>query len=122
MAAFASVFGASNADPQFHFEPIATAGWIRDHHTHREHLHHSVYVAGAGARLVAPGSHWFLSVQLAATDNRTDALCSPVEFIDSVGWQHGRFTMMVRHISNGHLVGSGPNMGETMMLAGVRFW
>jgi hypothetical protein len=29
--------------------------------------------------------------------------------------------MMIRHISNGRLVGGGPNMGETMLLAGVRF-
>jgi hypothetical protein len=37
----------------------------------------------------------------------------------SAGWQHGHFVVMLRHISNAHLFG-GKNLGETMMLAGLR--
>jgi len=28
---------------------------------------------------------------------------------------------MLRHISNGHIVGGGRNLGETMLLVGVRW-
>lgn len=118
IAAFASVFGTSASD-RFHLEPIATVGWIRAHHTAAEDLNHTVWAAGAGARLVTPGNHWFVSVQLARTTARTDALSSRWEFIDSAGWQDGHFTLMVRHMSNGHIVGGSPNLGETMLLAGV---
>lgn len=120
VAVFASVFREPPVDGHFRLEPIATLGWIRDHHTYREHLHHSVYLAGAGVRLLSPGVHWFVGVQLAATSDRTDALSSPLEFIDSAGWQDGRLTLMLRHVSNGHIVGGSPNMGETMLLAGIR--
>ncbi len=120
IAAFGSVF-ADSATGHFHFQPIATVGWVRAHHTTREHLDHSVWVAGAGARLLSPSGHWFGSIQLARTTQRTDALSSRWEFIDSVGWQAGHLTLMLRHVSNGHLVGGAPNLGETMVLAGVRF-
>ncbi|TAN05346.1 MAG: hypothetical protein EPN36_06005 [Rhodanobacteraceae bacterium] len=120
-AAFASVFGEQAADDHFHFAPIATVGWIAPHHTYDENLHHDVFLAGGGVRIVAPGGHWFASEQLAATSTRTDALSSRFEFMTSGGWQDGHFIVMVRHISNGHIVGGSPNLGETMLLAGVRF-
>jgi hypothetical protein len=39
----------------------------------------------------------------------------------SAGWQGDHFTVMLRHISNAHLLGGGKNLGETMLLAGVKF-
>lgn len=119
-AAFASAFGTSEPG-RFHLEPIATIGWIRAHHTTRADLDHTVWTAGGGLRLVSPGNHWFASLQLARTSARTDALSSHWEFIDSAGWQNGHFVLMVRHMSNGHIVGGSPNLGETMLLAGLRW-
>lgn len=106
---------------RIHFEPIATLGWIGAHHTHRENLHNEVFLAGGGVRIVAPNRHWLVSEQLAATSTRTRTLSSRFEFMTSVGWQNGHFVMMLRHISNGHLVGGGRNLGETMLLAGIRW-
>lgn len=120
-AAFASAFGERAVDDQFHFAPIATVGWVATHHTYDENLHHGVFLAGGGVRIVAPGGHWFASEQLAATSTRTDALSSRFEFMTSIGWQKDHFIVMARHISNGHIVGGSPNLGETMLLAGVRF-
>ncbi|MGH8182812.1 MAG: hypothetical protein ACREPH_04040 [Rhodanobacteraceae bacterium] len=120
-AAFASVFGEPPADGRFHLAPIATVGWIAPHHTYDENLHHNVFLAGGGVRIIAPGGHWFASEQLAATSTRTDALSSRFELMTSGGWQDGHFIVMVRHISNGHIVGGSPNLGETMLLAGVKF-
>jgi hypothetical protein len=120
-AAFASAFGQSPANGRWQFEPIGTVGWIGAHHTHRERLHRDVFLAGGGVRILTPGQHWFVSEQVAATSQETDALSSRFEFMTSLGWQRGRFVVMARHVSNGHLIGHGKNMGETMLLAGVRF-
>jgi hypothetical protein len=120
-AAFASVFGDRPYDNHIHFEPIATAGWIDAHHTDRENLHHEVFLAGGGIRIVSANHHWFVSEQLAATSTRTDALSSRFEFMTSGGWEDDHLVVMLQHISNGHLVGGGKNLGETMLLAGVRF-
>jgi hypothetical protein len=120
-AAFASVFGDRPYDNRIHFEPIATAGWIDAHHTQSENLHHEVFLAGGGVRIVSANHHWFVSEQLAATSTRTDALSSRFEFITSGGWEDGRFIAVLQHISNGYLIGGGKNLGETMLLAGVRW-
>ncbi|HEU0277192.1 MAG TPA: hypothetical protein VFQ95_05175 [Rhodanobacteraceae bacterium] len=119
--AFASVFGEPPVDDHFHFEPIATAGWVQGRSTHADDLDHDVAVAGGGVRILAPHQHWFASEQVAATSHRTDALSSEFEFMTSAGWQDGHFIIMARHISNGRLIGHGKNLGETMLLAGVRF-
>lgn len=120
-AAFGSVFGEAPVDDHFHFEPIGTFGWIGPHHTHREDLHHEVFLAGGGVRILAPQQHWFVSEQIAATSRETDALSSRFQFMTSAGWQDGHFIVLVRHISNGHLLGGSPNLGETMLLVGVRW-
>lgn len=103
-----------------HFQPVGTLGWIKGRPAGRENLDHTVYVAGAGLRLV----HWwhgaFASFQLGVTDGRTDALSSPGEFISSLGWMGRHWVVMVRHISNGNMF-PGKNLGETMFLAGIRF-
>lgn len=119
-AIFASVFGEQPDDNRTHFEPIGTLGWIDSRNTRKDDLDHEVFVAAGGVRILA-ANHWFVSEQLAATSTRTDALSSRFEFMTSVGWQHGRFIVMLRHISNAHLIGGGKNLGETMLLGGVKF-
>ena len=120
-AIFASVFGERPEDNQAHIRPIGTLGWVDARSTRTDDLNHQVFLAGGGARLVTADRHWFISEQLAATSTRTDALSSRFEFMTSAGWQDGHFIVMLRHISNAHLLGGGKNLGETMLLAGLRF-
>ncbi|HXE66025.1 MAG TPA: hypothetical protein VN630_03200 [Rhodanobacteraceae bacterium] len=118
---FASVFGEHPEDNRIHLEPIGTVGWIDSRNTRKDDLDHEVFVAGGGVRVLAANHHWFVSEQLAATSTRTDALSSRFEFMTSAGWQDGHFIVMLRHISNAHLLGGGKNLGETMLLGGVKF-
>jgi hypothetical protein len=120
-AVFASVFGERPDDNRVHFEPIGTVGWLDSRHTRTDDLDHEVLVAGGGVRILAANHRWFVSEQLAATSTRTDAISSRFEFMTSIGWQHGHFIVMLRHISNAHLLGGGKNLGETMLLGGVRW-
>jgi hypothetical protein len=120
-AVFASAFGERPDDNRIHFEPVGTLGWIDSRSSHTDDLDHEVFVAGAGVRMLAANHHWFASEQLAATSTRTDALSSRFEFMTSIGWQQDHFTVLLRHISNAHILGGGKNLGETMLLAGVRF-
>ncbi|MGH8112415.1 MAG: lipid A 3-O-deacylase, partial [Rhodanobacteraceae bacterium] len=75
-------------------------------------------VVGAGARYRFFGP-LFVSEQMVATSVRTSALSSRFEFMTTLGVRVGRFMLMGRHISNAHLIGGGPNHGETMLLVGV---
>lgn len=118
---FGSVYGQHSLFDAVTVEPIATVGWIDSRHIKTDDLDHSVFVAGGGARILTRNRHWFLGIQVAATSTRTNALSSRFEFIDSAGWQYRHFTVMVRHISNASILGRGQNMGETMLLAGVRW-
>ena len=120
-AMFASVFGERPFDNRIHIEPIGTLGWIDSRNTRADDLDHEVFVAGGGVRVLAANHHWFVSEQLAATSTRTDALSSRFEFMTSAGWQRGHFIVMLRHISNAHILGGGKNLGETMVLVGARF-
>lgn len=120
-AVFASVFGEPPADGRTRFEPIGTLGWIDSRSTRKDDLDHEVFVAAGGVRMLAANHHWFASEQLAATSTRTDALSSRFEFISSVGWRDGHLIVVLRHISNAHLLGGGKNLGETMLLGGVRW-
>lgn len=120
-AVFASVLGTRPVDSQWHIEPIGTLGWVDARHTRKDDLDHEVFLAAGGGRVIAPGHHWFISEQITATSNRTDALSSHFEFMTSVGWQDGHVIAMLRHISNAHILGCGRNLGETMLLAGLRW-
>ena len=119
-AIFASVFGEGPDDNQAHIRPIGTLGWINARNTRTDDLNHQVFLGGGGVRFVTANQHWFISEQLAATSTRTDALSSRFEFMTSAGWQRGHFIVILRHISNAHLFG-GKNLGETMLLAGVKW-
>ncbi|MBN8735498.1 MAG: hypothetical protein J0H27_04425 [Xanthomonadales bacterium] len=120
-AVFASVFGDRPFDDHIHFEPIGTLGWVNSRHTRADDLDHEVFLAAGGVRVVSANHHWFVSEQLAATSTRTDALSSRFEFMTSGGWEDGHLVVMLRHISNAHLLGGGENLGETMLLAGLRW-
>lgn len=117
--AFMDATGDTRSWRGLDWQPTATLGWIGRRDDRKDRLDHSVWIAGAGARLV----FWrnaFLGVEIGATSHTTDAVSSHAEFIDSLGWQGDRFVLMLRHISNANLFG-GRNLGETMLLAGVRF-
>ena len=120
-AAFASMFGERPADDHVHVEPIVTLGGIDSRRTHADDLDHKAWLAGGGVRIVSAGHHWFASEQVAATSTRTDALSSRFEFMTSGGREDGRFIVLLRHIPNGRLIGGGKNLGETMLLGGVRW-
>jgi hypothetical protein len=63
------------------------------------------------------GLLWGLGV--GAQSGKTDALSGDPQFVSSLGWRWERFSLVVRHVSNG---GSHePNRGETALLAGLRF-
>lgn len=120
-AVFGSVYGSRPDDGSFHIAPIGTVGWLASRNIKVDNLDHSVGVAGGGVRISLPVRHWFVSEQVLATSTRTDALSSRFEFATSAGWQGDRYILMLRHISNGRLIGHGKNLGETMVLAGIRW-
>ncbi len=99
-------------------------GYVRARGTEVERLDHDVWIGFGGARasLLDAGvwRHAFLGFGIGLTHGKTNALSSGGEFVDTLGWQEGHWDVMVRHISNGHLA-TGPNIGETMLLLGVRF-
>ena len=119
-AAFAQVAGTPPDDGNSHWRPAASVGWIGSRKVTGEDFDHDVFLAAAGARY-GRREGLFFSEQIAATSARTDALSSRFEFVTSLGWQHGRFIAVLRHISNANILGGGRNLGETMVLVGVRF-
>jgi hypothetical protein len=113
---------------RFSWAPDISAGWI-DGRASRSRRHSccstadSIWLVAAGARFRygSPGDwyhHLFFSFQTALHTGRTRGLSSAYEFASTLGWQAKRFSVQVRHISNGSL--HEPNCGETMLLVGVR--
>src|SRR6185437_5291719 len=108
--------------------PDVSAGWIdgraaRSRRRTRYSTTDSIWLVAAGARFRygSPNDwyhHLFFSFQPALHAGRTRALSSAYEFVSTLGWQAKRFSVQVRHISNGSL--HEPNCGETMWLVGVR--
>jgi hypothetical protein len=119
-AFFADVTAAPPDDGHAHFEPVGSIGAIGSRNTAHDDLDHTVFLLGAGLRYGREDG-LFITEQIAATSTRTDALSSRFEFMTSIGWRDGRWMVMLRHISNAHILGGEPNLGETMLLAGVRF-
>lgn len=106
-----------------HFQPVGTVGWVGGRYSDYEKandLDDDVFVAGGGLRLVNWWHGAFASFQVGVAAGRTDALSSGGQFISSLGWQGDHWMVMVRHISNGDFF-TGRNLGETMLVAGVRF-
>ncbi|WP_113065529.1 lipid A 3-O-deacylase [Oleiagrimonas sp. MCCC 1A03011] len=102
-----------------HWKPAYALGWIDGRSMHTERLDHNVVVGAAGVRLVDWWRGAFFSFQLGVAGGRTDALSSSEQFVSSLGWQGHRWQIMLRHISNGDFFG-GKNLGETMVLVGIR--
>src|SRR5690348_8828600 len=119
-AFFAEVAAGLPDDGHAHFEPIGSVGAIGSRNTDHENLDHTVFLIAGGLRYGREDG-WFVSEQIAAISTRTDALSSRFEFMTSLGWRDGRWMVMLRHVSDAHILGGGPNLGETMLLAGVRF-
>ena len=116
-------------DSGLHWAPDLSLGWINGRDIGRyRHARYgtrdAIWLVAGGVRLRAGGPgdwyhHFFYSAQVALHDNRTQALSSPYEFVNSVGWQWHHLSFELRHISNGSL--HEPNRGETMALVGVGF-
>ena len=118
-ALFADIGGTPGDDGHAHFTPVGSVGWIGSRSTDHDDLDHNVFLIAGGLRY-GRADGLFISEQIAATSTRTDALSSRFEFMTSLGWRDGRWMVMLRHVSNAHIIGGGRNLGETMLLAGVR--
>ena len=111
------------------WSPDVSVGWIegRDVARYRGRPYDTadtVWLGAAGVRLhhgEADGERhpWFVSLQAAAISGRPRALSSGYQFVSTLGWQSRRFSLQLRHVSNGGL--HHPNRGETMALVGIGF-
>jgi hypothetical protein len=114
---------------RFSWSPDVAIGWIdgRDVARYRSNSYDTadtIWLGAAGVRLrygeAGDGwHHWFFATQLAAIHGRTQALSSDYQFVSTLGWQGQRFSLQLRHVSNGKL--HYPNRGETMLLVGLGF-
>ena len=116
-------------DSRWSWSPDVSLGWINGRDIAR--FRDSRYTTRDDAWLLAAGArfqygdandwyrHLFLSFQPALNSARTQALSSPYEFVSTLGWQGRRFSVQIRHVSNGDL--HKPNRGETMALVGFGF-
>lgn len=130
MAVFVEGIFAEHAigSTRFTWAPGVSGGWINGRNESRyRHARYTtadhIWLLAAGARLRYGSQdnwyhHLFFSFQPALHTGRTRALSSAYEFVSTLGWQARRFSVQIRHISNGSL--HEPNCGETMLLVGVR--
>ncbi|WP_254425171.1 acyloxyacyl hydrolase [Rhodanobacter sp. B04] len=111
------------------WSPDVSLGWldgrdIASFDRNRYSTRDQVWLVAGGARFrYGDAGDWyrslFFSFQPALHTGRTQALSSPYEFVSTLGWQGRRFSVQIRHISNGDL--HSPNRGETMALLGMGF-
>jgi len=86
---------------------------------------HSAYDNGDDVSLIHGGLRYERPSGLVAgfgagvQSGRTEALSGDPQFISTLGWRWGRFSLLARHISNASL--HQPNDGETMLQAAWRF-
>ena len=116
-------------DSRWTWAPDASLGWIdgRDlprYQYSRYTTSDDIWLLAGGIRLQQAerdtwARRWFVSFQPALQQGRTQALSSAYEFISTLGWRGDRFSVALRHVSNGGM--HGPNRGETMLLVGVGF-
>ncbi len=81
-------------------------------------LHRSALVVAAGVRFPELWHQLFFSFQVGVAAPHTPALSSTHQFVSSLGWSDHNFVIIMRHISDAST--RAPNLGETMLLAGVR--
>ena len=123
-----AVFVEAAADPWrwrvVNIAPELGLGYVRARDTPVDRLDHDVWIGFGGVRASLPEAgvwrHLYFGFGVGIIHGKTNALSSTGEFVDTLGWQEEHWDVMIRHISNGHL-STGPNVGETMLLAGVRF-
>lgn len=116
--AFIDGHGQRRHSGRFTWQPMLSLGSVDGRH--RERLENDVFVLAGGIRLVDWWRGAFVSFQVGVAHDTTDALSSHGQFLSSIGWQGKRVVFTLRHISNGKVF-AGRNLGETMLLAGVRF-
>lgn len=102
------------------WRPVAALTAVAGHEaTWRPGSDRHVWVGSGGAALSLRDSGWFFAFQAGAADRTTPGLSSHLQFVSSLGWQGRRLRLQLRHISNGR-IGGGANLGESMLLVGVR--
>lgn len=109
------------------WSPDVSVGWLdgRDvaRYRHARYTtHDDIKLIAAGVRFRSSNANaWyhplFFSFQPTYHSGRTQALSTGYEFISTLGWQEKRWSIQIRHISNGSL--HEPNRGETMALVGI---
>ena len=82
-------------------------------------LSDGVVVAHAGLRYERTDNGLTLGAGIGAQSGETDALSGDPQFVTTLGWRWDRFSLLLRHISNGGL--EDPNDGETMLVGAWRF-
>lgn len=102
------------------FQHFANLGVIEGRS--REGDQQDVWLAGAGVRVTRPGHgprHWFLHSQIFMNANHTTSLVGHFQFGNGIGYAHGPWEVMLKHLSNARI--RPPNHGETMLLVGYSF-
>lgn len=92
------------------------AGYVQARDRPQGRLPDALFVA-AGRRLVWRG--WLVSGGIAWVGEDNDVLSGHAQFLTGAGYDFGRVTVIVRHLSNGGF--NGRNRGETMVVAEVAF-
>ncbi|MEN1957164.1 acyloxyacyl hydrolase [Luteimonas changyuni] len=82
-------------------------------------LSDSVVVGFVGLRYERTDNGLTLGAGVGAQSGETDALSGDPQFVTTAGWRWGRFSLLLRHISNASL--HAPNNGETMVVGAWRF-
>lgn len=120
--------------------PIATVTWLPEWRPFREHgqlrwelgathvrprdrtaydLDHVVTVVHGGYRYERTDNGFTTGFGIGLQVGHTDALSGNPQFVTTVGWRWGRFSLLARHISNASI--RQPNDGETMLQGAWRF-
>lgn len=120
--------------------PIATVAWLPEWRTLGEHgqlrwevgathvrprdntaydLDHPVTVVHGGYRYERNDNGFTTGFGIGLQVGHTDALSGNPQFITTLGWRWGRFSLLARHISNASI--RQPNDGETMLQGAWRF-
>lgn len=113
------VHGTTRHWSRLAWQPVVSIGWLGGRDI-RPSLDDNTAFVAAGTRVVDWWRGAFFSMQVAYVSKTTDAVSSHVQFVSTLGWEGDTFVWMVRHISNANFFG-GKNLGETMLLAGMRF-
>lgn len=82
-------------------------------------LAEDVQVGYVGLRYERLDNGLSLGAAVGVQSGETDALSGDPQFITTAGWRWGRFSVLLRHISNASL--HSPNHGETGLVAAWRF-